>query len=187
MWKYDSVHENQIEWYENTLEKLTEENNGVTPKSLAFFHIPPEETKLAYEEYKENGYEDTDDVQYLYGKAGETGQVVYCGQYNHGLIDSMVENGSTQGVFYGHDHVNNFTMLYKGIQLSYSYSVDYLAYTGISKYGLQRGCTIIDIHQDSTFESHLENYYQDKYATTNEKESVSFDNYNDNADTIMGE
>ena len=45
------------------------------------------------------------------------------------------------------------------------------------KYGLQRGCTIIDIKPDGSFESHLENYYQDKYSAVNEKEQVTMEDY----------
>lgn len=85
----------------------------------------------------------------------------------------MLELDSTKGVFFGHDHKNNFAAEYKEIQLSYSYSVDYLAYIGISKEGAQRGCTIINIKPDGTFTSKLENYYQDKYVTLYEKESVT--------------
>jgi hypothetical protein len=40
-------------------------------------------------------------------------------------------------------------------------------------YGLQRGCTVIDIAQDGTFDVTHENYYQDKYISVNEKEQVS--------------
>ena len=74
--------------------------------------------------------------------------------------------------------MNNFAVNYKGIQLAYSYTIDYLAYTGIMKYGLQRGCTIINVKPDGSFESHLENYYQDKYETINEKEKVKMVDYN---------
>ena len=176
MWKYDAIHENQIEWYENTVNKFTDENNGVTPKSLCFFHIPLEEYKTAWEEYSQNGMSDTDNVKYVYGKAGESGNVVYSSSYNYGFFDKALELGSTQGFFCGHDHLNNFSMDYKGIRLTYGYSIDYLAYVGIAKFGLQRGCTIIDIKSDGTFESHLENYYQDKYISANEKEMVDLEN-----------
>ena len=63
-WKYDCIHENQIAWYENEIKELTAENNGVTPKSLAFFHIPIQEMQTAYYEYRDNDFTDTEDVKY---------------------------------------------------------------------------------------------------------------------------
>lgn len=178
LWKYDTIHENQVQWYEQELKKLQQENNGAMPKSLAFFHIALPEYKDAWYEYRDNGYNDTDNVKYVYGKAGEKGDIVYSSKsYNFGFFDKMVELGSTQGTFCGHDHLNNFALNYKGIQLTYSYSIDYLAYTGIMKYGLQRGCTIINVKPDGSFESHLENYYQDKYSAVNEKEQVTMEDY----------
>lgn len=172
MWKYDTIHENQVQWYESTLNNLAAENNNVMPKSLAFFHIAVPEYKTAWDEYVANGCQDTENVKYYYGKAGETGNVIYSSEYNYGFFDKVKELGSTQGMFCGHDHLNNFSIDYQGIRLTYGYSIDYLAYTGIMKFGLQRGCTVIDLAPDGTFNSHLENYYQDKYISVKEKEQV---------------
>ena len=85
----------------------------------------------------------------------------------------MQELGSTDSVFCGHDHLNNFSLEYKGIRLNYTYSVDYLAYSGIYKLGSQRGCTVITIGADGSLESKLENYYQEKYESHYEKEDVT--------------
>ena len=107
--KYDRIHDNQVEWYKNQINALTEENGGETPKSLAFFHIP--------------------------------------------LIE------------------------YKGIRLTYGYSIDYLAYIGIMKHGIQRGCTMINIAPDGSFDTKLENYYQDKYSSVKDKERVDMESW----------
>lgn len=106
-------------------------------------------------------------------------------QKNNGLFDAFLNSNSTQGAFFGHDHLNNFALNYKGVQLTYGYSIDYLAYSGISKYGLQRGCTIITIKPDGSFDCQLENYYQDKYQALNPKESVLMQDYNDDVDQPM--
>lgn len=172
MWKYDTIHKNQVEWYEETMNSLKTENNNIMPKSLAFFHIPAPEYKDAWNEYKQNNFQDTENVKYIYGKAGETDYSVYTSEYNYGFFDKAMELGSTQGIFCGHDHLNNFSIDYKGIKLNYGYSIDYLAYAGIMKFGLQRGCTVINISPDGSYESHLENYYQEKYKSVNEKEKV---------------
>lgn len=182
MWKYDNIHENQVAWYKESLEKLNFENDQVYSslgskkkseiKSLAFFHIPLVELKDAWDEYVDNGYKDTKDVKLVYGVAGETGKVVYCGVHEDNLFETMQELGSTQGVFFGHDHKNNMSVDYKGIRLTYGLSVDYLAYPGIYKLGSQRGCTVITVSPDGSFDCKAENYYQDKYVSLYEKESV---------------
>lgn len=173
LWKYDTIHENQVQWYEKTLKELQKQNGGEMPKSLAFFHIPLPEHRDAWYEYVDAGLSDTENVTFNYGKAGETGAVVYSSNYNYGFFDKALELGSTQAVFCGHDHYNNFSINYKGIDLNYGYSIDYLAYSGIFKQGSQRGCTIITVKPDGTYESRLENYYQDKYQTVKEKEQVT--------------
>ena len=44
---------------------------------------------------------------------------------------------------------------------------------GIYKKGAQRGCTVIEIQPDGTFDYHAENYYQSKYISQYEKEPVT--------------
>ena len=173
MWKYDTIHENQVQWYENTLNEFKDMNNGKMPKSLAFFHIPVWQYRDAFYEYVDNSMSDTENVQYNYGKAGESGSVVYTSVYDHGFFDKAEELGSTTAMFCGHDHYNHFSLNYKGIDLNYSYSIDYLAYPGISKEGSQRGCTVITVKPDGTHNNKLESYYQDKYESVNPKEDVT--------------
>lgn len=194
MWKYDNIHENQIEWYKKLVTEFSNQNAvaiantyideeekaeatkkfGTVP-SLAFYHIPSEEYRLAWNEYCDNGRKDTENVKYYYGTAGESKKVVYCGVHPDNLFETMQELGSTKGIFCGHDHLNNFSLDYKGIRLTYGLSIDYLAYSGIYKLGSQRGCTLITISPDGTFDCEASNYYQDKYQVLkgNQKETVT--------------
>ena len=185
-WDYDYVKEDQIEWYRNVVNTYSADNqaeisvleNGAdysehtTVKSLAFFHIPLFEVYNAYHEYVNNGSQNTEDCKFIKGNPGEKDPVVFPSKTKTALFDTMVELGSTQGFFYGHDHLNNFVMEYKGIIMSYGYSIDYFAYGGIDKYGYQRGCQMITVHQDGSFDIVHENYYQDKYVPLYEKEDV---------------
>lgn len=193
LWKYDNIHENQIEWYKNTVEenknhnrmKIQESSDSNFSKkylqylnvpSSVFLHVPLSEYKDAWNEYVNNGYKDTENVKYNYGIAGESGKVVYPGIYEDNFFETMLELGSTDSVFCGHDHLNNFSVNYKGIDLSYSYSIDYLAYVGIYKLGAQRGCTLIELSgRDISY--FLQNYYQDKYTSFYEKEKVTIQEY----------
>ncbi len=52
---------------------------------------------------------------------------------------------------------------YKGIDLIYNYSVDYLALKGISKEKPQRGCTVIMVSADGTYSQQHKNYYENYY------------------------
>lgn len=182
MWKYDNLHQDQIDWYADTVKRYDEINAAAAKKagaepqkinSLMFFHIPLTEYKDAWYEYIENGFKDTENVKYVFGEAGEPKKVVYCGIGDDGMFEKITELGSTKAVFCGHDHKNNFSVMYKGIQLTYGMSVDYLAYPGIYKLGAQRGCTIINIKPDGTYDCHPENYYQEKYRSLYEKEPVT--------------
>ena len=178
LWKYDNIHENQIAWYREQVAAVDAANRAIDPnaapvRSAAFFHIPLREYKTAWEEYVNNGFEDTADVKYCFGTAGESKKVVYCGIGEDDLFETFEELGSTQAVFCGHDHLNNFSLEYKGIRLTYGMSVDYLAYPGIYKIGSQRGCTVLTFSPDGSLTVTPESYYQDKYRSEFAKEDVT--------------
>ncbi len=189
LWKYDNMHENQIEWYRETIASV-KQKNAETVKALdaakakaneryvdsvpssVFFHIPMTEYRDAWNEYIDNGRQDTEKVHFKYGSAGEKNMGIYSGIHEDELYETMLELGSTDSVFCGHDHLNNFSVVYNGIGLTYGMSVDYLAYIGIYKLGSQRGCTVLDIAADGAINWHAENYYQDKYTSFYAKEPV---------------
>lgn len=171
-WKYDNVHQNQVDWYEQKIKAAQKLNPDV--KSLVFLHIPLVEYRDAYYEYAENGNKDTENVKYVSGNIWEKDPYVYCGMNEDNLFEKILELGSTKAVFCGHDHLNNMVLNYKGVDLTYNFSVDYLAYIGISKKGDQRGCTVVTVNPDGTYEQVHENYYQDKYQPLYPKENVTF-------------
>ena len=180
-YNYDNIRESQVEWYRECVEKFTAYNRSVSdmenpvPKSTAFFHIPLKEYQDAWYEYLNNGFKDTENAKLIEGVAGEGGIIVFPGEGEDTLFETMLELGSTKGIFCGHDHDNNFTMEYKGIRLCYGMSVDYLAYIGISGRGAQRGCKVITYSPDGNFTTKNENYYQDKYVSQYEKETVDME------------
>ena len=187
MWKYDNIHQNQVDWYANKIAKINADNKAINAsaadvKSLAFFHIPLVEYRDAWAEISTaaanegksvSEYQNTENVIYKYGdkneesgmnpiaKNGET-YGVFCGMGEDNLFETGSEIG-LQGTFCGHDHKNNFSVEYKGMRLTYGMSVDYLAYAGIWKEKSQRGCTLITVKHDGSFDCERSNYYQDKY------------------------
>ena len=181
--KYDNIHENQIEWYKKTVNELNAKNEAVIsalPSEKAekyaeeysvvntslFFHIPVAEFADSWDELAANDFKDTENVKFFYGVQDEK---VCCSPTEDAMFETVLEMGSTDSIFCGHDHVNTYSVDYKGVRLTYGMSIDYLAYIGISKKGAQRGCTVIT-YSDGGFECVAENYYQDKYVTLYEKE-----------------
>ncbi len=195
-WKYDNIHDNQIEWYKNSVKALTEQNaqaisklpaeraalydTSAPVKSSAFMHIPLVEYEDAWKEYVANGYKDTENVKLNYGTVGEKNEMICCGVGEDSLFETMLELGSTDSIFCGHDHLNNFSINYKSINLNYGMSIDYLAYSGISRIGSQRGCGVLNIDTEGNLTSKNENYYQEKYLSPYVKEEVTMQELNSN-------
>ena len=180
-WNYDSIKQSQVDWYAGIIEEYQ-------PKSsLLFFHIPLMEVKQAYDEYVANGRADTENVKWHGGIDGEdhSDEVVFSSRLeNQSLFNKVLELGNTKAMFFGHDHLNNMVMEYKGIIFSYGYSIDYSAYNGdLENLGLQRGCTVLTLAPSGEFGvgniTH-ENYYQDKYQPKDEKETVEMKGLYDN-------
>ena len=145
--EYDYIHDDQVEWYGRMVKRLSEQEGRTVP-SMIFIHIPLREYKEANDLY-ESG---SDEVVYHYGILGETMiDKICCSEYESKLFDTAVELGSTKAIFCGHDHYNNQSLEYKGIRLTYGYSIDYLAMPGIDKDTEQRGATLITIGKDGEF------------------------------------
>lgn len=192
-WIYDNIHKDQIEWYSDIVSRYSDYNKALlnsmpeaekpknaedftTVQSLIFVHIPLMEVRDAYDEYLGAEENDTVNVKHLFGKVGESAPYVYCSEIEEEMFETILALGSTKAMFYGHDHLNNIMLDYKGVILCYGYSVDYFAYWEIDKVGSQRGCTIINCSTDASFEIIHENYYQDKYVPLYEKEVVDLTN-----------
>lgn len=191
-WIYDNIHEDQIGWYKDTISELNAYNDAIisgldpdeydgltTVKSLLFIHIPLMEVRQAVEVYLGESEEMPDgmgEVEYIRGKIGEEAPYVYCSEENEEMFETILRLDSTKAMFYGHDHLNNILLKCGGVSMSYGYSIDYFAYSGIDKLGSQRGCTVITCHPDASFEITHENYYQDKYQPLYEKEVVDLTN-----------
>ena len=195
--KYDNIHPDQINWYRNTLTMLDESNKEVIDsltdgakrskyyeqfsiiKSFLFFHIPLKEYRTAWDNYKNNNYRSTGDTTYIYGYMGEKKPpYIYCSEKDDELFETALALGSTQAIFCGHDHTNNFCFVYKGIRLTYGYSIDSLVYKNIKNLGSQRGCTIITSMPGGSFNIKPENYYQKKYDFEG-KEKVTMQHLNE--------
>lgn len=108
---YDYFKQNQIDWYSNLVDYTTEQNGGEVVPSLMFYHIPLPEVNDAWAAAIED--------ESLNINGGELGEAPCNPKYNSGFFDVIKDKGSTHGMYFGHDHVNNFIVRYEGIDFGY--------------------------------------------------------------------
>jgi 3',5'-cyclic AMP phosphodiesterase CpdA len=149
---FDNIHDDQIDWYKENITKIS--GTSDLAKSLAFFHMPLVEYRDAWAKLKMGHL---DEVTYHLGTINEINDHIGFSRRKKGnFFEEMVKFGSLKGCFCGHDHLNNISMTYKGIRLTYGMAIDFLAYRGIRKKYTNRGGTVIYIKDDSSFDVKLE-------------------------------
>lgn len=139
---YDGVKTSQVNWYKEKHDAIEAEYGKFS--SVAVIHIPPFEAEKEYA-----------DGEFLYGEKREG---VCESGFDAGLIAAMLEKGSTAAVFFGHDHLNDFGVMYEDIMLSYIQPSGYAAYNMKSKFDAHenewlQGCTLLKIAENGTFVS----------------------------------
>lgn len=103
---YDFIKESQVERYRAASRAFTQAAGGRPLPALAFFHIPLPEFKDAV----------TDESAHLVGTRMEA---VCSPEHNSGLFKAFKECGDVMGVFVGHDHDNDYAVLWQDILLAY--------------------------------------------------------------------
>lgn len=103
---YDWIRMNQIIWYQSQSKKYTAANGGKPVHSLAFMHIPVPEYGVAAADLN----------SHITGTRMESGGFP---KLNSGLFTAMLEMGDVKGMFAGHDHDNDYVVMYYGIALAY--------------------------------------------------------------------
>ena len=96
----------QINWYRNQSADYTAKNGGQPVPALAFFHIPLSEYNIAA----------SDEKAILRGTRMEE---ACAPKLNSGMFAAMKEAGDVMGVFAGHDHDNDYAVMWKDILLAY--------------------------------------------------------------------
>ena len=151
---YDFIKNNQMDWYREKVTALKEKYGDA--KSFMYMHIPLKEYDevIAPEKDESGQFPFTDKCTVIYGRAFES---VGNSQFNSGMFSLIKELDSTQAVFSGHDHVNDFCVIYDGVYLVYNQNGGYETYTIEEKVGWAekdwlQGVTITDIAPDGTFD-----------------------------------
>lgn len=100
-WGY--VHSDQIEWYRRASRYFSEKNGGKPVPSIAFQHIP-------VPEYNQAMLDKGDKARFLRGNLGEEP----CSPvFNSGQYLAMREMGDVQAIVAGHDHNNDFVLMWQ--------------------------------------------------------------------------
>ncbi len=156
----DHVHENQLEWYKNTRDRLKEENGDYVP-SVVFQHIPVNEIyELLMEVPKgtpnsARGYREWEGKYFAVNPQMATidnrtfiGETPSVPEKNGGEFNVMNEKGDVFLMLFGHDHNNSFIGEYKGMKLGYTQGCGFNVYGP----GKKRGVRLIDFDESNPAE-----------------------------------
>lgn len=160
---YESVHPEQIEWYQNKAEELKNANGGEYVPSVVFQHIIVQEIYDKLFPVAKEG--DTKNVEAFDGiaykmkaipnlsniKDGYLMEKPCPGYYNYGQLDAMSKNGDVRAMFFGHDHSNSFTVEIDGVDIVNTPSVKPHSTLKIINWGSR----VITLHEDGTYESEV--------------------------------
>ena len=131
---YDYFKQNQIDWYSELVDATTAEAGHVVP-SLMFYHIPLPEVRDAWEK----GTKVQEGV-----KEEES-----CNpDYNSEFFKVIKEKGSTKGMYFGHDHIDDFLVTYEGIDFGYGIKATDRVYSNEELLGGR----VITVKDDNTME-----------------------------------
>lgn len=155
---YDEVKEDQIQWYKDTAAKLKAENGGEVVPAILFQHIIMTEVyehlypKLPFnigKDYTMNGVTYFP-VPFFNRHAGIILEPCSPSFNSFGQWDALVETGDVIATFHGHDHVNDFTASYEGIDIVNVPTVGCQAYSD----AISRGAGLITLDEKdlSTYE-----------------------------------
>ena len=125
---YDSVHADQIEWYQRQAEALKEENGGNYVPAVVFQHIivqeiydklfpPAKKYGVGLREYDTVTYDLLPIPNLANIRDGYIFEKPCPGYYNYGQLAAMSENGDVRAIFCGHDHYNSFTVEIDGVDI----------------------------------------------------------------------
>ena len=131
---YDHLWENQIEWYKWAVNGIAAQA-GKTVESTVIMHIPVVQYTTAWNMVSgEFNYDDetvgrapeaynveitSADGHTAVAKWGKRGEPCCPPPVDNGFFDVAKDLGSTKTMIVGHDHVNDFAVVYDGITLAY--------------------------------------------------------------------
>lgn len=151
---YDHLWDNQIDWYRWCVEG-TNKLAGKTVESSLFFHIPNYEYNDAWAAAGYNAETGVYENPEYADSFGDMEEEICSPKFKSSFFDVVKELGSTKNIVAGHDHVNNFSINYQGVRLSYSLKCGSGCYWNPEK----NGCSVITVNDAG--EGVFSHYYVD--------------------------
>ncbi|MBQ3149896.1 MAG: metallophosphoesterase [Clostridia bacterium] len=127
---YDHIWDNQKAWYKWAVEGIAA-MEGKTVESTAVMHIPVVEYENAWQSVKmdsEGAEFGVIDPQYSEIASGRRREAVCSSPVNNAFFTLCKDLGSTKNILVGHDHVNDYSVYYDGIRLTYSVKTGFGSY-----------------------------------------------------------
>lgn len=124
---YDHLWDNQIEWYKWAVNGISA-IAGKTVESTVIMHIPVYEYRDAWKNAYGSEELGTLPSELAPDATGINGEGIYSSPVNNGFFKVCKELGSTKNMLVGHDHANNFRIVYDGIGLNYALKTGYGSY-----------------------------------------------------------
>jgi len=137
----NGMKEDQINWYEDVVE-------GLECETTLIMHIPFIEYCKAYEVYqnaKNRNKQDIIDECAPIGKCTME-ETISCSYINYGFFEKIKELGSTLNVLCGHDHCNDYSLMYEGVRLTFALKTGECTYW--KKDGSRNGYTEITLNSE---------------------------------------
>lgn len=127
-WSWAKLIPEQIDWYHDQIKTL--KNDGCSTSTI-ILHIPIYAYREAFSaawntEYKagDMGYEASFEDKYwnpgYEGSFGLCHEAISSYPADEGMMEAIIEENHTKNVVCGHDHVNNFSINYKGTNLIFA-------------------------------------------------------------------
>ena len=146
---YDHLWDNQMDWYKWCVEG-TNALAGSPVQSTVIMHIPVYEYYDAWHAVA-TGIDEANGklgvietyTDEAYGRRGEFGGHP---PVNNGFFSLCKELGSTKDMIVGHDHDDDYSIVYQGIRLTYAVKTGYGCYYTPD----MLGATTLNIHSDGT-------------------------------------
>lgn len=128
----------QAAWYYDESKRLERECGRKVP-AIMYFHIPPIEVDLI-----DRNPEETHAI-------GSRRESPGCCELNSGLFMACLQRGDVKGIFFGHEHLNDFSGEYCGITLAYDAALGY----NMSAHDDLRGGRVIELDEATgTFDTY---------------------------------
>lgn len=158
---YDHLWDNQIEWYKWAVNGISEAA-GKTVESTVIMHIPVYEYKDAWKKAYGSEEYGTLAPELAPVAQGTNGEGVCCAPVNNGFFAVCKELGSTKNMLAGHDHANDFQIVYEGIRLNYVLKTGYGSYYSDDL----MGATTVTIGSDGA--AYAEHHYVENILKNNQ-------------------